>query len=142
MTSKPANLSSSPRAYVEGQLHAESTPMGTYHSFFKKGIQSITLLGIALCSNYLSNIPPAPNTTALGTKFNISLGRNKQFSSYGMWPTAQCGKGSDLVPKAEFSPLYSASVKPVPMAMIPILCVPHLDWNTSVTRTPYVFILE
>lgn len=89
-----------------------------------------------MCSNDLSNTPPVPDTTALGTKFNMSLGRNKKCSGYGTWPAPQCDKGSDLAPKAKLSPLFSAVVKSVPMAVCPILCVPHLYRNTSMARTP------
>lgn len=78
MPCKLEDLHSSPRAYGEGQLHDQSSPMETYHSSLKKDIQSRTVGGCRLCSNYLSNTPPAPNTTALGTKFNMSLGRNKK----------------------------------------------------------------
>lgn len=136
MPCKPEDLRSSPRAYVEGQLHDESTPSGTYHTSLKKGIQSRTIGGCRLCSNYPSNTPPVPDTTALGTTFNMSLGRNKKRSGYGTWPAPQCDKGSDLAPKAEFSPSFSAAVKSVPMAVCPILCVPHPYRNTSVARTP------
>lgn len=101
MTCKPEDLSST-RDYVEGQLHDESTPMRTYHSSFKKGIQFLTV-GVVLCSSCLLNILPAPNSSALGAKFNMSLGRNKNFPSYGTWPIPQCDKGSDLAPKAALS---------------------------------------